>query len=302
MGYSEACGSQQASFVLPAVGGINLEAIVGALKEVFFTIDGAHFDSPSAAKILGNWNSIVLAEEGVFIGDGKFANEGEDETRFQESDYNVDIITSKGTKALRFTQVKCSLVHAELLSRLNGAVGRVFFRTSQGFLLGREEPDTGDIKGYQVQLQFGFRDFPTSENPIFVTDILITFQEPESDEQNPAEIKLPFPLSDVIQPYLLVGKSSAESSNGTTLTATLQIDENSGAGFEGLAAGDLAAEDENGNALVIASLTDNGAGSYTIEITTALTKALVKTDGIFDDTAGTGRYWKMHNTLIEVSA
>lgn len=299
MGYSEACGSSAESLVLPAVGGINLEAALGAVRQVFFTVDAAKFDSIAAAKIVSNWNTLVTSEQGVYIGDGKFANEGEDETRFTDADWNVDQITNKGTKSLRFTMVKCSLVHAELL-KLQGVTGRVFFRTTQGFGLGRQEPDTKDIKGFQASLQFGFRDFPTSETPVAVTDILITFQEPDSDELHPAEWVCPS-FADFIQPYLLEGTGSAASSDGTTLSATLTILDQSGAGLEGLAATDLSAQDENGNDLVIASLTGGTDGVYTIGITTALEKALVKTDGIFEDTVG-GRWWKMHNALIEVVA
>jgi hypothetical protein len=285
--YTDACGTTTATDSIITVGGINKEGVTGALEGVVFTTDGFSFSSIDSAKLKSNWDAGVAAGSLFYIGKGKFANEGEEATYFEDADFGVRILQTKGTKVLEFRQVVCACSHAKLLE-LNGKTGRFFFQTKLGFVLGRLEEDR-TVAGVQGQVQIEFRPYATSDNPVAETIMTITLSEPESDERNPAELTVDWVMADIDQIYAIeaevAGGANAPSSDGSTLTFRLDLTEScTDNAMTGLLQADFEVTDENGNALTIASVSENGStGEYTFQVTTPLTTALVSTAGVITE-------------------
>lgn len=276
--YDESCGgSAGADSSVVTNGGIANTGATGPLQAVVATDEDFSFASTTAAKIKSNWDDAVFAGDLLYVGEGEFENSGEDEERFTNANLKIDILINKGTKTLTFTQVRCACTHKELL-KLNGKTKRFFFFTSLDFIRGRIEDD-GTVKGLLGQVQFGKRDFATQDTPYDPTVMTITFDDFESDERNPWTATADFEASEIDKIDALDATFANISSDGSTLSADVTIQEDcDDSPFTGLTASDIQVLDENGNALTVASFTEVGStGVYSLNVTTALTKAILTT-------------------------
>lgn len=298
--YTDACGTNAATDTPIVNGGINAEGVTGALEGVVFTTSGFKFDTIALARLKTSWDAGVAAGTLTYIGKGAFANEGAEATFFENSDYNVRILQEKGTKVLEFRQVVCACTHAKLLE-LNGRTGRFFFQTKLGFILGRFDNDRA-VQGIEGQIQIEFRPYPTSDNPVAETIMTITVSEPESDERNPVELTGEFQFSDIDQVYGYEALVTNESTTGALLEADLFITEDcNDTGVTGLVTGDLVVTDENGNTLAH-TLTEVGNGNYSIDITTALTTAIINTAGTNGVITQNSILYYLGDTIVDVPA
>ncbi len=284
--FSNVCGTSADVNKIITTGGINQKAATGALEGVVFTFDDFRFADNGAAENIANWNSGVAAGSLFYIGKGKFANEGDEATFFEDSDYGVRVIQDKGTKAVTFTQVICSPVHAKLLE-LNGKSGRILFQTKNGIILGRKESD-GKVAGFQATIQFEYRTLPTSDEPIAITTIAITFSDPDNDERNPFEITSDFEFSEIDQIYPLEATVTNWVSGGGTTTFDLTIlkgaTETAWPTADALLLADFECEDQAGNAITPATVTES-TGVYSFTFNADYTSVVVRTAAIETETS-----------------
>lgn len=290
-GYTEACASGAANTNIVATGGISTKGITGKYEEIFWADDSFEFASVTAMKDRANWDAGVAAGTLIYLGKGRFEDQSEEAQFFTDNSLDIREEQTPATKVIRMTSAICACSHAEI-KKMEGKSGRIFIRTSKGFALGRLQDDK-KIKGRTLSsLIVGSRTVPTEDQPVEYTVIDFSFGDNDGDELNPAEVKVDFLFSEVDQVYPADGVVSGVSSNGSTLSLTLAITEDCGETvLENVVVADLKAVDEDGNTLTIASATESPAGTYAVDITTALTTAYISFDGIRDvNSAGTLYY------------
>lgn len=297
--YTEACGESAVTLGVIAPGDVSKKGLIGAYQEAFWAADGFEFASVAAFKDQANWDAAVAAGNLVYLGKGKYSDQSAEAQNFTDQALDIDIETVAATKVVRSEGVYCACTHAEI-KKMNGRGGRIFFRTTNGYGVARREDD-GAIKGRAISsMKVANRSVPTTDTPVEYTPIDFVFSDNEGDEKNPFEAKLDFLFSEVDKVYSAVPIVSGESSNGSTLTATLAIKKDCGdEHLGGVVVGNLEAYDEDGNTLTIASLPEN-ASDYTINITTALTLAYVRFTGIID-VAGAGVLYYMDQVRISTT-
>ncbi len=280
--YTEACAGASANTNILATGGIDKKGITGAYKHVFWAADSFEFASVVAAKDIANFNAAVQAGNLIYLGMGQFEDQSSEAQFFENQALNIREEQVAASKVLRMISAVCACSHAEL-KKLEGKEGRLFIQTSKNFLIGRLTDDGKVIGRALSSIIVNNRTVPTNDTPVEYTQIDFTFADNDGDELNPAEVLLDFIFSEVDQVYPGDGVSSGTSTNGATLSTTITITEDCSTDplIDAVLA-DFKAEDEDGNALTIASVTENPAdsGQYDIDITTALTKAYVSFDGI----------------------
>lgn len=275
--YTEVSGAAANANVV-ATGGINNKGIVGAYKRVFFAEEDQKFASIAASKVQSNWDADAITGDLVYLGQCKFEDNSEEAQFFTDAALDINEETTPASKVVRSILQVNACVHAEL-KKMDGKSGRIYFQTTNSYLIGRLEDD-GEVVGRQATISVSQRSVPTTEQPVEYTIIDITFTDNEGDELNPMEAKLDWLFSEVEQVYPLTGIVSNESSNGSQLDFDLQVDRaGSNTGLAGITTAQFHVTDEDGNELTQASFTDNGSGSYSFGITTALTTVYVKTDG-----------------------
>lgn len=276
--YTEVSGSGANTNVV-ATGGINDKGIVGAYKRVFFGESGQKFPSIAATKIQDNWDTAAVGGDLTYLGQCKFEDNSEEAQFFTDAALDINEETTAATKVVRSILQVNACVHAEL-KKMDGKSGRVYFQTTNSFVIGRYEDD-GEVVGRACTISVSQRTVPTTEQPVEYTIIDITFTDNDGDESNPMEAKIDWLFSEVEQVYPLTATVGNESSNGSALTFELDIDKaGSNSPLTGAVLADFAATDEDGTPLTIASVTESGtSGIYTVVITTALTTAYIKFSG-----------------------
>jgi len=273
--YTEVSGSG-ANTNIVATGGINDKGIVGAYKRVFFAETDQKFPSIAATKIQENWDDDAIAGQLVYLGQCKFEDNSQEAQFFTDQALDINEETIAATKVVRSILQVNACVHAEL-KKMDGKSGRIYFQTTNGFVIGRYKDD-GEVVGRSATISVSQRSVPTTEQPVEYTTIDISFTDNDGDESNPMEAKIDWLFSEVEQVYPLTATVANESSNGVTLTFQLDIDKaGSNAPLSGAVAADFQVTDEDGTPLVIASVAEAGTtGVYTIGVTTALTTAYVR--------------------------
>jgi len=275
--YTEASGGGANAKVV-ATGGINDKGLVGAYKRVFFAEGDQEFASIAAAKLQNNWDTAAISGDLVYLGQCKFEDNSEEAQFYTDAALNINEETTAATKVIRTTQQVNACVHAEL-KKMDGKIGRVYIQTTTSFLLGRYEDD-GSVVGREARISVRQRTLPTTEQPVEYTIIDITFTDNEGDELNPMEAKIDWLFSEVDQVYPLTSTIVSATSDGSAITAQVKVTK---AGVNnaltGAVAADFAAENSEGSALAIASVTEGtgaNVGTYTIEVTTTEDIAYVK--------------------------
>lgn len=294
--YTEACGQDAATLGIIAPGDVTKKGIIGHYQEAFWSADGFSFGSILAAKDQANWDAAVLAGNLVYLGKGKYSDQSAEAQFFEDNALDIREETSPATKVVRSEGVYCSCTHAEI-KKMDGRGGRIFFRSSNGFLVARMNDDGSIVGRPLTSMAVANRTVPTNEQPVEYTPIDFTMSDNKGDEKNPAELKLDFLFSEVDSVFSAIAVVTNESTNGVTLSAKLAITKDCGEEFlAGIVQGDLEAFDEDGNTLVIATWTEN-ASDYDIEITTALTLVYVRFTGI-KDVAGAGVLYYLDQVRI----
>lgn len=294
--YTEACGDVAAEVGIIAPGDVTQKGIIGYYEEAFWSANSFEFASIIAAKDQANWDAAVQAGDLVYLGKGKYSDQSSEATFFEDQALDIREETAPATKVVRSEGVYCSCTHAEL-KKMDGRGGRIFYRSSNGYLVARMQDDGSIVGRPLTSMAVANRTVPTNEQPVEYTPIDFTMSDNKGDEANPAELKLNFLFSEVNSVYSAVATVSGESSNGSTLSATVRVTKDCGEEFlPGIAQGDLEAVDEDGNALTIATWTEN-ADDYSLGITTPLTLAYIRFKQI-TDVAGAGVLYYMDNVRI----
>lgn len=276
--YTEISGAG-ANTNIVATGGINALGLVGAYERVMFAESAHKFTSIAASKIQDNWDAGAIAGDLTYLGKCKFEDNSEEAQFFTDPALNINIETTAASKVVRAILQVNACVHAEL-KKMDGKSGRVFFQTTNGFVVGRYEDD-GDVVGRECSISVSQRSVPTTDTPVEYTIIDITLTDNDGDELNPFEAKIDWLFSEVEQVYPITGTVDNVTSGGGTVDFDLALTKaGSNSPLSGAALADFSATDEDGNALSIASVSESGAtGVYAVSVTTAGTLAYIKFNG-----------------------
>ena len=276
MSYSTVCNAQSSGTLIGT--GRDSKAQVGAEQELFWSPSAFSFASKAAAVDLAQWNTEVANGNLYYLGVIEEFDSNDIEPTFYESpNGNLRLKTANAKRVRQYRLVECACTHAALRS-FDGQTGRLFIRTRDGYLKARIESD-GTVRGLSTsQFDVGLLTAATVDAPAF-TPIDVTFATPSSDDNDVFEDRIDFEFSEVDQIFQAELAASAVTA-GATLDFTLAVTKDcSNVPLSGVVVANLKAEDVNGNALTIASVTPNG-DNYDVSITTALTSAIVQIDGV----------------------
>lgn len=276
--YVESCGTTSTDSSVVANGGITSVQNIGYFKSLLWTSSSVA-KTATELKDIATLNALVLAGDAIFLGDGKFEDTSTEAAFFEDAELGIKIEQTAKIKSFKFTLSVCGCTSAEL-EKMENKQGRLFIQTSTGLIIGRES--SGNGIGWAVSSIAVDSSIPVSDTPVEYTTLDVTFSDHKGDRKNPFRIAVDYLLSEVDQVYSADGTSSAVSTSGSALDATLTVKKDCTTdALSGLVVADLKAVDVNGNVLVIATLVESGStGVYAISITTALTVAYVTTDGI----------------------
>lgn len=276
--YVESCGTTSTDSSVVANGGITSVQNIGYFKSLLWTSSSVA-KTATELKDIATLNALVLSGDAIFLGDGKFEDTSTEAAFFEDAELGIKIEQTAKIKSFKFTLSVCGCTSAEL-EKMENKQGRLFIQTSTGLLIGRES--SGNGIGWAVSSIAVDSSIPVSDTPVEYTTLDVTFSDHKGDRKNPFRIAVDYLLSEVDQVYSADGTSSAVSTSGSALSATLTVKKDCTTdALSGLVVADLKAVDVNGNVLTIATLVESGStGVYAISITTALTVAYVTTDGI----------------------
>lgn len=281
MAYTEACGSESAALAKVATGGINTKATgLGFFKELFYAKEDFSFSSITAMKDQSNWDAGVAAGNLIYLGSGKFEDQSVEQTFFEDTDLSIKIKQTERIEAFRFILAICACSISEL-TKMEGTTGRLFIRTSNGYVIGRMQED-GSIKGKPFDDFTISTTIPVNATPVRYTNLDFTMSDYKGDLRNALEAKTTFSFADVDQVFALDGVVDTVASNGTNLTFNLTLTQGcSDTVASGLVKANLKVTDVNGNDISTFTVTESGStGVYAIDVTTALTTVYIESNSI----------------------
>lgn len=272
--------AEAANDSIVATGGLDKQGLTGAYRGLVWTKEGFSFPSITAAKDIDTWNTAIAAGNIIPIGDGEFTDQSTDATFYERAALNIRIKQTNKIKALQFEYAVNACTRAEL-EKMEGKSGRVFTISENSILEGVYNDD-GTVQGKPLSSIDVDDVEPTEDAPVKTTTVTMTFSDPKGDIRNPFQSSIDFGVQDLDQVFSVAPTVANEASNGSALSADITlVDALGNTALTGAVLADFYAEDEDGNELTIASVTETGStGVYAISITTALTKAYVSFDGI----------------------
>lgn len=279
MSFSTVCDAEEAGRLKGT--GRSGKSQAGAEQELFWSPNDFSFSDKNNAVSLSQWNSAVAAGNLYYIGVIEEFDANDTEATYYESpNGNLRIKTANAKRVRQYRLVECACTHAALLS-FDAQNGRLFIRTSKGYLKARIEDD-GTVRGLKTtQFDVGLKTAATSDTPSF-TPIDVTYETPFDDDQDVFEDKIDFEFSQVDQVFNAEFKISSVASNGSNLTFTLTATKDcSNVPLSGLVLANMRFLDANGAAFGTVSMPETGStGVYSVDITTAETVADVDIDGV----------------------
>lgn len=272
--------AEAANDSIVATGGLDKQGLTGAYRGLVWTKEGFSFASITAAKDIDTWNTAIAAGNIIPIGDGEFTDQSTDATFYERAALNIRIKQTNKIKALQFEYAVNACTRAEL-EKMEGKSGRVFTISENSILEGVYNDD-GTVQGKPLSSIDVDDVEPTEDAPVKTTTVTMTFSDPKGDIRNPFQEPIDFGVTDLDQVFSVAPTIANEASNGSALSADITlVDALGNTALTGAVLADFSAEDEDGNALTIASVSETGStGVYAISITTALTKAYVSFNGI----------------------
>ena len=279
MSYSTVCAAEEAGRLKGT--GRSGKSQSGAAQELFWSPNDFSFSNKANAVSQTQWNTAVAAGNLYYIGVIEEFDSNDTEATFYESpNGNLRLKTAEASRVRQYRLVECSCTHAALLS-FDGQNGRLFIRTSKGYLKARLESD-GTVRGFKTsQFDVGLLTAATNEAPSF-TPLDVTYETPIDDDKDVFEDKIDFEFSQVDQIFNAEFDVSSVASNGANLTFTLAATKGcSDAILSGLVRNNLKFTDANGTVLPTATVTETGStGSNAVDVTTAETTIFVEVDGV----------------------
>ncbi|BFP39496.1 hypothetical protein FGF1_03410 [Flavobacteriaceae bacterium GF1] len=270
--------ANNANTSIVATGGIDKQGLTGAYRGLIWTSSSFSFAGNTAAKDITQHNTGVAAGNVIPLGKGKFSDQSTDATFFEDAPLNIRLKQTDKIVSLQFDIALNACTEAEL-QKMEGKTGRVFLVTDKNFIKGRKNDD-GTVQGRPLSSIDVDRIEPTDDSPVAYATITMTFDDPKGDIRNPFEALIDWDVEEMDQVFAVAQTVANVSSNGATLTAEFTlVDALGNTNLTGGAQADFKADDEDGNSLTIASV-GVSSNTYTVNITTALTKAYVSFDGI----------------------
>lgn len=265
-----------------ATGGIDKQGLTGAYRGLIWTDSAFSFAGNTAAKDISQHNLGVAAGTVVPLGKGKFTDQSTDATFFEDAPLNIRIKQTDKIVSLQFDIALNACTEAEL-QKMEGKTGRVFLITDKSFLKGRKNDD-GTVQGRPLSSIDVDRIEPTDDSPVAYATVTMTLDDPKGDIRNPFEAAIDWDVEELDLVFAVAPTVSNESSNGSQITVEIELDDALGnTDLDGAVLADFKAEDVDGNALTIASVTPGANPNenvYTVVITTTETSAYVSFDGI----------------------
>ncbi|WP_431129756.1 hypothetical protein [Flagellimonas flava] len=280
MSYSTVCDAAAAGRLKGT--GRSGKSQAGADQELFWSPNTFSFSNKTDAVSQAAWNTAVAAGNLYYIGVIEEFDSNDTEPTFYESaNGNLRLQTANAKRVRQYRLVECACTHAALLS-FDGQNGRLFVRTSNGYLRARIESD-GTVRGFKTtQFDVGLKTAATTETPAF-TPIDVTYETPVDDDKDIFEDSIDFEFSQVDQIFNAEFAISSVASNGSNLTFTLTATKDcSDAPLSGLTTSHVRFLDANGAAFggAITMPETGSTGVYSVDITTAETVADVDIDGV----------------------
>lgn len=279
MSYSTVCDAEEAGRLRGTARSGKSQS--GAEQEIFWSPSDFSFDDKNDATSLTKWNEEVANGNLYYIGViEEFDSNDTEPTYYESANGNLRLKTANAKRVRQYRLVECACTHAALTS-FDAQNGRLFLRTSKGYLKARIESD-GKVRGLKTtQFDVGLKTAATSDTPAF-TPIDVTYETPFDDDMDVFEDKIDFEFSQVDQIFNAEFSISNVASNGTNLTFDLTATKDcSNVALSGLLASHMKFTDGNGAVLNTVSMPETGStGVYSVDITTDETTAFVEVDGV----------------------
>ncbi|MBO0323463.1 hypothetical protein J0X14_14235 [Muricauda sp. CAU 1633] len=279
MSYSTVCDAEEAGRLKGTARASKAQS--GAEQELFWSPNDFSFADKDSATTLADWNTAVAAGNLYYIGViEEFDSNDTEPTYYESPNGNLRLKTANAKRVRQYRLVECACTHAALLS-FDAQNGRLFMRTSKGYLKARLEDD-GTVRGFKTtQFDVGLRTAATADAPGF-TPIDVTFETPFDDDKDIFEDSIDFEFSQVDQIYNAEFAISSVASDGSNLTFTLTATKDcTNVALSGLTTSHLIFKDANGAELATVSMPETGStGVYSVDITTAETVAYAEIYGV----------------------
>lgn len=277
-GYTEACdpASSSRAFTLKRDG----KGQAGIKKKLMWTKSSLVVPTKDNAKSETYWNSQIALGNAVYVGEiEELVSNNTAATFYESPNGNVRVKDVDSKRIYQFKLVECACTHANLLA-MDGANGRLFFETSLGYIVGKDNGD-GVIGQLTSQFEIDIKSEAVAGTPVEYSIIDVTMASPKDDDANPFDGKIDWQFQDLDEVNAAELSANTVAATPTNFTFSLYV----GNGCKDLAlAGVLAADvkvvDTAGNTLV-ATVTPNG-DRYDVDATTTaqLPSVKVSFDGI----------------------
>lgn len=278
-GYTEACNPSSSGSFIPTLARDG-KGQHGPLKELIWTKSDFLVPTTVDAQSQAFWNASIASGDAVYIGEiEEFVANNSAATFYESPNGNIRKEDVAEKRIEQYRLIECACTAAEI-SKMNGQNGRLWFRSSDGYIVGKCDTDGVQRKGQKTsQFEVGLATRPIVGTPVSYLPIDVTFASPRDDQQNPFDASIDWMFSDLDEVNRADLSATTVATSGTNLTFSLAI----GKGCKELALtgavlANLKVVDVNDNVLVF-TVTPNG-DNYDIDVTTALTSAKISLDGI----------------------
>lgn len=277
----KSCGTTSQNTQRVATNGINAVVALGAPAEFFWTPFDVEIDSADLAEDKDTFDALVAAANGVYLGKNEVESTGTDREIFENNFFGLKVTTREATKTLQLSAPMCACTSSEL-EKMNGRAGRIFERTTLGYILGRVTDD-GKIQGFPVSNMYkAINTVGTTDNPVSNTVFEIPYSDPRGDQKNPFQAPIPWNFSEIDQPYSVEAVISNFVDAGANITFDAALTKDcSAAVLTGAIKANLKISDANGADIDTFTVSEIGAtGVYSFNVTTDESIVYLETNGI----------------------
>ncbi len=277
-GYTEACNPSSGSFI-PTLARDG-KGQYGPLKYLIHS-DSDLTGTKDEVTSLAWWNTQVAAGKARYIGEiEEFVSNNSAATFYESPNGNVRVQDVAEKRIEQYRLIECACTAAEI-SRLNGLNGRLWFLSSDSYVVGKSAGN-GLYQGQKTsQFEVGLATRPIIGTPVSYLPIDVTFATPLDDQRNPFDAAVDFLFSDLDEVNRAFLSASTIASTPTNFTFSLAV----GNGCQelpltGVAVANMKFTDLADNVLV-ATVTPNG-DNYDVDVTTTsqLPSIKMSIDGI----------------------
>jgi len=197
-----------------------------------------------------------------------------DDVTIQTSNLNLKDVDGKVVPSALF-YIDVSACDYQTLKGLEGRLFDVVLFTDEGKQIGTRTSTLSTVKGFRAKIAFKYG-LPPSDNGQLQYAVHMFFRA-QSEFENVTYASPSYSFTDLVDfvPVGLDVRVTTAYVTGTKTSVVLVTKRSTGLGHIGLAAADFEILESNGSAtVVVASITDNGLGSYSLVINNGSASAL----------------------------